>query len=355
LSIGSIHETGKVMGQNEKVTVSNLADLAKLAGVSPSTVSRSLSGNLAISEATRTRISALAREHGFQPNQLARNLRLKRSQAIGVIMPLGHETGQHMSDPFFITMLGHLADALTERGYDMLLSRIIPTDDRWLDRLVDSGRVDGVILIGQSDQIANIERVAERYLPLVVWGANLPGQHHCTIGSDNYAGGLMATRHLIAQGRKSLAFLGNPEIPELGQRHQGFLDAHREANLAAPPQTVPVPLTAEGTYAMICDYLGRHPAPDGVFAASDIIAMSAIRALAERRMRVPEDVSVIGYDDVSIAAHMSPPLTTIRQDLARGATLLVESLFHRVAGEKTQSSIMPPQLIVRDSSWLTDD
>jgi DNA-binding LacI/PurR family transcriptional regulator len=342
----------QTMGEEVVHTVANLADLAKLAGVSVSTVSRALAGNLAISAATRERIGALASEHGFQPNQLARNLRLRRSQSIGVVMPLGHETGQHMSDPFFITMLGHLADALTERGYDMLLSRIIPTDDRWLDRLVDSGRVDGVILIGQSDQAENIDRVAARYLPLVVWGANLPHQIHCTIGSDNYAGGIMATEHLIGQGRKRLAFFGNPDIPELGQRHDGFLAACSAAGLSEPPLTVPVPLTAEGTYAMICDYLGRHEAPDGVFAASDIIAMSAIRAFAERRMRVPEDVSVIGYDDVSIAAHMSPPLTTIRQDLARGASLLVESLFHRLAGEKTQPAIMPPHLIVRDSSLV---
>ncbi len=107
--------------------VTSLAELAALAGVSVTTVSRSLSGNATIAAATRERIVALARDHGFQVNQAARNLRLKRTGAIGVVLPLGHEAEQHLSDPFFMTLLGPLADAVAMRGYDLLLSRVIPT------------------------------------------------------------------------------------------------------------------------------------------------------------------------------------------------------------------------------------
>ena len=150
---------------------STLAQIAELAGVSVATVSRSLAGNPVIAQATRDRIVALAQEHGFQVNQAARNLRLKRTGAIGVVLPLGHESDQNLSDPFFMSLLGPLADAIANRGHDLLLSRVIPTDDRWLDRIVDAGRVDGVVLIGQSNQIKVIERVARRYRPMIVWGA----------------------------------------------------------------------------------------------------------------------------------------------------------------------------------------
>lgn len=330
-------------------TISSLVDLAQLAGVSASTVSRALAGNPVVSAARRAQIAELAQEHGFQLNQTARNLRLRRSQAIGVVMPLGHETGQHVSDPFFITLLGYLADALTERGYDMLLSRIIPTNEWWLDRFVDSGRVDGVILIGQSNQLATIDRVAARYLPLVVWGAKLAEQAHCTVGSNNWQGGLLAARHLLSQGRRRLLFLGNIKLPEPRLRYEGFAAALKGADIDGY-DALSVPLTAEGTYPVICDYLSANPAPDGVFAASDIIAMSAIRALVERGARVPEGVSVVGYDDVSIAAHTSPPLSTVAQDIERGAGLIVDLLFKRMSGITTESVVMDPQLIVRGSS-----
>ena len=142
----------------EQGRIRNITDLARLVGVSPGTVSRALADSHLISKKTRERIQEIAREHDFRPNVMARNLRIKRTGAIGVLIPLGHETGQHISDPFFMTLLGHLADALTERGYDLLLSRVIPTDPYWLSRVADSGRVDGVILIGQSDQSSVIDR-----------------------------------------------------------------------------------------------------------------------------------------------------------------------------------------------------
>lgn len=328
---------------------STLAELAKLAGVSTSTVSRALAGNPIIAEATRLRIERLAREHGFQINQAARNLRLKRTRAIGVVLPLGHEADQHLSDPFFMSLLGPLADELAGRDHDMLLSRIIPRDDRWLDAVVDSGRVDGAILIGQSDQIETIERVARRFRPLVVWGDAVPGMQQVTVGSDNVAGGRMAARHLIAQGRRRLAFFGNPDVPEFAARYAGFSAAIADAGADAGT-VLPMHLTTEASYAAIADFLAGNPPPDGIVAASDVIAMSALRVLGERGTRVPHEVAVVGYDDVSIAMHTSPPLTTIRQDVARGAHLLVDLLFRRMEGEDAASVAMTPELVLRASS-----
>ena len=329
--------------------ISTLAELAKLAGVSVATVSRSLSGNAAIAETTRLRVVELARAHGFQVNQAARNFRLKRTRSIGVVLPLGHEKDQHLSDPFFMSLLAPLADAIADRGHDLLLSRVIPRDDLWLDAIVSAGRVDGVVIIGQSDQIETIERVAEQYRAIVVWGAAIPGKTQVTVGSDNVVGGRIAAEHLLAQGRKRLAFFGNTEIPEFADRYVGFQQALESAG-SGYSTLLPVHLTSESSYSAIEDYLGGHPSPDGIVCASDVIAMSALRALAVHGKRVPQDVGVVGYDDVQIAMHTTPPLTTVRQDVVRGAHALVDLLFRRIDGEDVQSVAMVPELILRASA-----
>ncbi len=327
----------------------SLVDIARAAGISPSTVSRALSGSSVVSAATRERVLALAREHNFKHNQAARNLRLKRTQAIGVVLPLGHEVGQHLSDPFFLTMLGQLADGLTERGYDLLLSRVIPTDRGWLARLVDSGRVDGVVVIGQSDQAAALDEVAERFPALVVWGASLAGQVHCAVGSDNRLGGALAAEHLLALGHRRLAFFGPAALPEIEERRLGAAAAVARVP-GASLESTSVSLTADAAFDTIAEYLGYHPLPDAIVCASDTVAMMAIRALAERGLRVPDDIAVTGYDDVPLAAHTTPPLTTVRQDVTRGAAMMVELLMRKLAGESVEPVVLAPTLVVRGST-----
>jgi DNA-binding LacI/PurR family transcriptional regulator len=336
---------------DDQSRVRNITDLARLAGVSPGTVSRALADSSLIAKKTRERIQALAREHDFRPNVMARNLRIKRAGAIGVLIPLGHETGQHISDPFFMTMLGHLADALTERGHDLLLSRVIPKDPHWLSRVVDSGRVDGVILIGQSDQLPVIDKVAERYLPIVAWGANLPGQVHCSVGSDNRKGGEVAARHLIDRGCRNFAFFGDPVAPEITERLEGVRFALAQNGMSDALSILPAHLTAETAHPAISQWLDdTKTIPNGIIAASDVIAMSALRALSEHNVTVPGEVHVIGYDDLPFANQTVPPLSTIRQDLEGGAGHLVDILFRRIAGEKTDSVVLEPELVVRQSS-----
>lgn len=324
--------------------------LAKLAGVSVSTVSRALAGNPVINDRTREKIAALAREHGFQPNMVARNLRLRRTETIGVVLPLGHQADQHLTDPFFLTMIGHLADELAQRGFDMLLKKIVPRDDQWLRRLAESGRVDGILVIGQSNQHAALEMVAKSYQPMVVWGASQPGQAYVTVGTDNVAGGALATRHLIERGRRRLIFLGDNRAPEIGQREAGFQRACNEAGLGASAHSLRVGLVAEHAYRELLGILDREVGADGIVAASDVIAIAAIRALEARKCSVPRDVAVVGYDDVPLAEQVVPTLTTVRQDLALGARLMIEKLFGLIAGVPQTPSVMTPELIVRRSS-----
>lgn len=347
----SANEANQQENANAMVKVRTIKDIAELAGVSTGTVSRALAGSELISKKTRAKIQALADEHGFRPNVLARNLRIQKTGAIGVLIPLGHEKGQHISDPFFITMLGLLADRLTDKGYDLLLSRVIPTDGSWLERFVDSGRVDGLIVIGQSDQVETLDKVAARYRPLVVWGGYTEGQVHCSVGSDNRKGGYIAAKHLIERGCNRLAFFGDPKALEIGQRLEGCRQAMAEAGLSEKLSVLPAHLVAEAAHPDIANYLGSvGERPQGIVAASDVIAMSALRALAEFGLAVPGDVHVIGYDGLAIGEQTVPRLSTVSQDLTQGAHHLVDMLLRRIAGEDTQSVVMEPELIVRMSS-----
>lgn len=334
-------------------TIRNISDLAVLAGVSAGTVSRALADSPLISVKTRERIQAIAREHDFRPNAIARNLRTQRTGAIGVVIPLGHETGQHISDPFFMTMLGLLADSLTERGYDLLLSRIIPSDPQWLSRMADSGRVDGLIIIGQSDQAAALDAVAKRYRPLVVWGGHVEGQVHCSVGSDNRLGGEIATTHLIARGARRIAFFGDPKAREIAQRLEGCHAAMAAAGLSDALQIFPTHLVADTSHADIARFLSAQAdgsKVDGIVAASDVIALSALRAMASLGLHAPDDIRVIGYDDLPIARQSLPRLSTIRQELTDGAETLVDLLFRRIGGEDCTSVVMPPKLVMRNST-----
>jgi DNA-binding LacI/PurR family transcriptional regulator len=330
--------------------IRNIAELARLAGVSAGTVSRALADKALVNAETRERIQALARAHDFRPNQMARRLRTQQAGAIGVVVPLGHERRQHLSDPFFMAMLAPLADALTESGYDIMLSRVIPGTSDWLDNIVDSGMLDGVLLIGQSDQLAAIEKVARRYRPLVVWGHQHPGQIHCAIGSDNFGGGVLATHHLLERGARRIAFLG-PDAPEINQRLAGCQRAMAEAGLPEGPTVLPTHLAADLQEADISAHFSGKAIPfDGIFAASDMIAVRTLRVLADRGIAVPEAIRVIGFDDLPITMQTVPRLTTVHQDIALGAKQMVDALFRRISGEEAPSVQLKMGLVVRDST-----
>lgn len=330
--------------------VRNITELARLAGVSAGTVSRALAGKSLVNPQTRDRIQHLAREHGFRLNQMASRLRTQRTGVIGVVFPLGHESRQHISDPFFMSLFGYLADALTESGHDIMLSRVIPGDADWLDRIVTSGMLDGALVIGQSDQSAVIDAVAAHYQPLVVWGSHHPGQVHCTVGCDNRRGGRIAAERLLAIGKRRLAFLGETRGPEIADRLVGVEDAiadHGDATLAI----MPTPLSSDAVAETVAEHLeALGNGIDGIVAASDLIAMMVLRVLHERGARVPDTIAVVGFDDLPLATQTVPQLTTVRQDIQTGARAMVTTLMRRIAGEAAPATILQPQLVIRESA-----
>ena len=328
-----------------------MADIARLAGVSTATVSRALNHSPLVNEATRTRILELASSLKYSINVGAQNLRMKQNRTVSVMIPFERSTRQHLSDPFLLAMLGSLADALTEQGFDMLFSRI-GTDE--LDAAAapfDSGRAIGIILIGQWGRHEQLNLLAARQVPIVVWGAQLPNQLYCCVGSDNVNGGMRATEHLLALGRRRIAFFGDLDLPEPQQRYRGHCAALVRHGIAIePPLQVSVSFLPEGGVQGVQEMARRAVAYDAVFACSDLLAMSAIDTLRAQGRRVPEDVAIVGYDDIAQAALFHPRLTSIRQPIDVASAALVASLLALIDGAAAPSIELPTELVVRASA-----
>ena len=328
-----------------------MADIARLAGVSTSTVSRALANNPLIPVQTRQEILRIAAEQGYVVDQSARSFRQRRTLTIGIAIPLGHERAQMVSDPFFLALFGRLADEITSRDYDVLLTRMPAPTRGWFARMLQSQRADGYIILGQSDQHDELNEAARNYLPLVVWGAHLPEQIYCSVGSDNVGGARAAVDHLIQNGRRRIVFLGATHLPEIDLRLQGYRQALARGQIELDERLVrPAHFAGETAFASVQQLVQDQIPFDAIFAASDLIALSALKALQASGLRCPQDVAVVGFDDLDIAEHASPPLTTVHQDLRRGSATLVEFLFRRLDGEETPSVTLPAELVVRASA-----
>lgn len=328
-----------------------MADIARLAGVSVSTVSRALNGNARINPQTVQRVQELARSLNYSINVGAKNLRMRENRTIALIIPIDRASNQSISDPFFIAMLGSLADALTEANYEILLSRL---DTDQLDRigeLYDNGRACGIVVIGQWACHEQLNSLASRGVPLVVWGTQLARQMYCTVGSDNISGARMATALLLAKGCRKIAFLGDASLPEAAHRLQGFEQAHREASLTCDASLVlPVSFSGQKAHATIQAFVTRQPHIDGIVAASDLIAMAAVSALQTHGLRVPQDVRVVGYDDVDASSHFNPPISTVHQSIEDAGPVMVQVLQQLMLGNVQNSVFMPTRLVQRQST-----
>ncbi|GEQ96383.1 LacI family transcriptional regulator [Iodidimonas gelatinilytica] len=328
-----------------------LEDLAELAGVSISTVSRALNDSDLVSERTKARIRQIAQTHNYA-GRLRDKLDPVRptSRTISAVIPPPQGRDQRISDPFLLDLLGGLADQMIERDCDLLISHVMPSDLDGMLSLLSSGRSDGLIFLGQSTVHEDLNSLADRGVPFVVWGARLPNQKYCTVGSDNLKGGHRATSHLIRLGRRRIAFIGDVEPPELRLRFDGYKQALEDAGIAFDPDLVrPAHFSLESAMEAVESLLESGTEFDGVVAASDLIAIGAVRGLMKSGMHVPEDVSVVGYDDVRMAAYSSPALTTISQDVGKAGRLLVSKLLRILDGQGVRSELLPTELIVRES------
>lgn len=328
-----------------------MTDIARMAGVSVSTVSRALAGSPLTNEKTREEILTIAQREGYTVNVGATRLRTGTNKTIAVVVPYDPATRQHLSDPFFLAILGRLADVLTERGYEMLLSRVPSNALKQIANAYTSGKALGIIMIGQWQGHGELNALQERNIPFAVWGQAMEDQRYSIVGTDNEWGGYIATRHLLARGRRKLMFLGVPHGGEVEHRFQGFLKAMKEYGIkAGRERIVPSPFVADMAEALVHQLIDKNTDMDGIVCASDLLAISAINALQSRGWAVPDKVAVTGYDDIPIARHVNPSLTTVAQPVAEGARALVDALLLSAEGEAPTITKLETSLVVRASA-----
>ncbi len=319
-----------------------MADLARLAGVSKITVSRALADSPLVNPDTRERIQALARDHDYKLNISARNLRLRRSHTVAVIVEMDPSSERTMFDPYPLALLGGISQELTAAGYSVLLT----TRQGASTAAVQAA--DGLILLGQGVHQDAVHRFDKLRLPMVVWGAHSEGDAHVVVGSDNRQGGALVAEHFIALGRSRPVFIGDPSHPEILERLSGFVDALAARGIK-PLLMRRDTFTADSGMDAVRSLHARKVGFDAVFAGNDLLAMGAIRAILDLGRAVPADVSVVGYDDMPLGASFMPPLSSVRQDWQEGGTLLARKVLALIEGEPASSESLPVNLIVRST------
>jgi DNA-binding LacI/PurR family transcriptional regulator len=318
-----------------------LADLAKLAGVSISTASRSLNDSPAVNKRTKEAIWKLARELDYPFRSYMPAGPIGADATIAIVAPRPRGAELTLSDPFFLDLFAGLGEAARARDCDILLSHVAPATFEDLATVMNTTRADGIIFLGQSTLHSALNQLAEHERRFVVWGAQLPDQRYCSVGGDNSLGMRRATLHLARLGRRRIAFLGDIEDPEPMQRHRGYLDALEQSGIPVDPQLiVPAHFEAESAESAIDSLIHRGVALDGVAAASDLMALGAIRALIR---------SVVGYDNVPAGRYASPSLSTISQDTERAGRLLISKLLDSTGHIASRSERVPTELIIRES------
>ncbi len=328
-----------------------MAELARLADVDVSTVSRALNDSPLVKEETKREILRIAEQTGYAVNASARNLRRQSAEAIGIVIPLRPASGQTISDPFFLEMVGAVSDAAADRGYDLIISAPKGEEQIAERRLLQTGKADGLIIIGQAGRSRRLDALGPLAEKVVVWGGRISDSAYTLVGSDNLEGGRLAADHLLSRGRRAILFIGPRDLPEVMLRHEGFIRAHAEHGvIAEPARVLNIEFGSRPAFQSILNLIDAGLHFDAIFAASDVLAMSAMMALQARGRSVPGDIAVVGYDNITQSAMAMPPLTTIDQSIEAGGRLMVDLLLRKLAGETVTSQLTPTRLVVRASS-----
>ena len=339
----------------------SIRELAEKSGVSIATVSRVLNNYPDVSEKTRRRVLDVARELEYTPTQAARTLVTKRSWVIGVILFTGldHPDIQH---PFFQEVLAGLKHGVGAAGYDLLLfANEGDADGGGRQSYLSRSRhhhVDGVAVMGVSSRDPDVRALASSPVPCVAVDIDLVGPRTGYVMSDNVAGAAAAVKHLFDLGHRRIALIGGPTETRPGaDRLLGYRKELDELGVEYNPSYVQVgdfyPASGEAAMNALLDL---PEAPTAVFAASDLMAVGALAAIRQRGFRVPEDIALVGFDDVQIASLGQPPLTTIRQDKVGLGVRAAESLVEMIEDPTATppALMLACELVVRASSGVRD-
>ncbi|MFN2188850.1 MAG: LacI family DNA-binding transcriptional regulator [Candidatus Promineifilaceae bacterium] len=337
-----------------------LEQIAKLSGVSRSTVSRVINGHPSVSPEVRMRVWGVIEETGYQPNMAARTLASNRSGVIALIIP--RVVASLFSDPYFPILIQGISQGCEANDLTLTLFLFYSEDEEQTihRRVLSTGLMDGVIIASSLIDDPLIPKLLEHDTPFVVIGRpseHLPASY---VDVDNRSGASVAVNHLLRHGcRKVGTVTGRLDMTPGQDRLDGYLDAIRLRGLSTMPELiVEGDFTEAGGYAAMRLLLRSEP--DGVFIASDTMALGALRALDEAGLKVPDDVAIVAYDDLPASQRTRPPLTVIRQPIRRTGMAAVDSLVDLLENGESppRKVILDSQLIVRDScgakkrSWV---
>ena len=321
-----------------------MSDVAAVAGVSHQTVSRVLNGHPSVRPETRQRVMDAIAELGYRRNTAARALVTRRSGTIGVVT-----SGLALFGPTstFIAVERAARDA----GLFVSVATVGEWEPQGMHQVLEhfmSQAVEGVVVIAAHDEAVEAVQAFDAPVPVVMVGPkDLPGGRLQSVAVDQYAGARLATKHLLDLGHRHVTHLTGPDEIDSRERVRGWRDELEAAGIE-PGEPIAGDWSASTGYDVGCE-MARNP-PTAVFAANDQLALGLLRAFAEAGVRVPGDVSVVGFDDVDGSAHFSPPLTTVRQEFGPLGRRCVELLLASIAGEDTEPALVEPHLVVRASS-----
>ena len=326
-----------------------LRDVANKVGVSPRTVSRVVNDEGGFSEATRVKVLEAVEDLGYQPNMLARGLITRRSGTIGLV-------GVDMTDPFFPAIAEGIQNAARETGRTMFFSCNDGDPQRQAEvfRSLLSHAVDGVIVFPAPGSIEQLTAYARRGMPLVIIDDIVEFPNLASVSFDLEYGATRAAQHLLATGRRKIAMIGSEiTVPRTRRRERGFYQAFENAPEGSQrPELVRVQPTVSGGANGLQQLLERQPGLDGIFAYNDLMAVGAMRAAQSVGYRVPDDLAIVGCNDIEMSALMSPGLTTIRLDrprLSAEATRVLNDLIE-APGSNPAPVVLPVELVVREST-----
>lgn len=327
-----------------------ILDVAKAAGVSRATAARVLAGATNVDPAMASAVVREAARLGYETNFAARVLRGGRAGAIGLVIAF-NELGS-LNGTFFTAVLKGAAKGLSAGEVQPVL---LPADHEDLDRIprfLRSGALDGAIVVLQHEITHLVERLADPPVPIAWVGRPRSdlGASSIVIDSDNYGGGRLAARALIEAGRRRIGIItGPPDMEQARERSRGWTDELAQHGIEPGP-IVHGDFTLDSGTAAMARLLQRAPDLDGVFASSDLMAAGAVRVLHAAGRRVPQDVSLVGFDDVLIASTNDPPLTTVRQPLEEMGRAAADTLLAAIRGQSVEGiQLLPTSLVRRES------
>lgn len=325
-----------------------IKDIARLANVSPATVSKALNNKPDVAEATRKRILEVARAHHFTPNVFGQTLKSRKTQNIGLIFC--REPYPLSSNPFYSRVLEGIEAELKLHQYNLILHFITETTYEQMPKIILQKQVDGVIMVG-SFQRAFIEMIHDCEMPLVLVDPKSRMDDYHQILIDNEHGAVTAVSYLIKSGHRRIAFIsGDLERLSFNQRFTGYKKALEQYQIPFDPALIRTGGIENG-YEHVNALLNLKARPTAIFSANDINAIYGYRAIRDHKLNIPEDVSIIGFDDIELAHHSSPALTTIRVYKEELGSIAVRHLLKVIAQEwvNPMTMLVPTKLIERES------